>query len=220
MGKTKCLNTGKLILTLKKNCFIFPPWSRQRVWITCQMSNWLEKRGTKWLKNNSLNTSEAKQVNCSLVLISWSIVLIVLEWSNGNQSGGIIKTMRGACGAAVFPSQVFSTQDILIQSDKTRICLILLQACTLDYSRPTLLCLLSLCVKGADGASSRAYCSELCMALLGPHPVTKQRVRKCEECSRNNLLVWYFSLKYFLTLSDPFIWSVSTCLWLKVWVLS
>lgn len=124
--------------------------------------------------------------------------------------------MRGVCGAAVFPSQVFSTENILIQSDKTRICLILLQACTLDYSRPTLLCLLSLCVKGADGASSRAYCSELCMALLGPHPVTKQHTDKFKECYGNNLLVWSFPLKYLLALSDPFISTVSTCLLLKV----
>lgn len=67
--------------------------------------------------------------------------------------------VRGERGAAVFPSQVFSREKILIQPDKTRICLILLQACTLNYSRPTLLRLfVFVCEKAAAGASSRAYC--------------------------------------------------------------
>lgn len=45
--------------------------------------------------------------------------------------------MRGESGD-VFPLRVFSKKSILIQADKTRICLILLQACTLNYSRRTL----------------------------------------------------------------------------------
>lgn len=104
-------------------------------------------------EKTAFHTSEATPVNWRLALISSAVVLIVLERSNGNQCGGIIRTVRGECGAAVFPSQVFSEENILIQPDKTRICLILLQACTLNYSRPTLLCLLSLCEKEADGAS-------------------------------------------------------------------
>lgn len=137
-------------------------------------------------EKTALQISDETWVNWSLVLISLAAVLIVLEWSNANQCGGIIRTVRGACGAAVFLSQVFSKENILIHPDKTRICLILLQALTLNYSRPTLLCLLSLCEKEADGASSRAYCSELWMAVLGPHPVTKQHFHKCGECSRKD----------------------------------
>lgn len=108
------------------------------------MSNWLPKqKGTKWrLKKAtcSLHTSEDAQVNWRLVLISSVVVLIVLQWSNRNQCGGIIRSARGERGAAVFLLQVFNEENILIRPDKTRICLILLQACTLNYSRPTLLC--------------------------------------------------------------------------------
>lgn len=154
------------------------------------MSNWLDKKNKTTTKKtvHSLCTSEAMQVNCRLVLISSVVVLIVLEWSNGNQCGSIIRTVRGECGAAVFMLHVFSVENILIQPDKTRICLILLQACTLNYSRHTLVCLLSLCEKGADGASSRAYCSELWMVEPGPHPVTKQHIHKYRECSRKQLV--------------------------------
>lgn len=150
---------------------------------------------------HSLHTSEATRVNCCLVLISSAVVLIVLEWSNGNQCGGIIRTVRGEFGAAVLPSQVFSGENILIQPDKTRICLILLQACTLNYSRPTLLCLLSLCEKGADGANSTAYCSELWMAELGPTPLLNNIFTSVENALGNNFLLWYFSSKH-LYVSD------------------
>lgn len=148
----------------------------------CKLNDWIKK----WGEKPALQISDETWVSWGLVLISSAAVLIVLEWSNANQRGGIIRTVRGACGAAVFLSQVFSKENILIQPDKTRICLILLQALTLNYSRPTLLCLLSLCEKEADGASSRAYCSELWMAALGPHPVTKQHIHKCGECSRTD----------------------------------
>ncbi len=156
------------------------------------MSYWLNKKEQNVDWKTPLHTSKAMPVNCCLVLISSPVVLIVLEWSNGDQCRGFIWTVRGECGAAVIPSQVFSKENILIQPDKTRICLILLQACTLNYSRPTLLCLLSLCEKEADGASSRAYCSELWMVAPGPHPVTKQHIHKCGECSRKQLVVVVF----------------------------
>lgn len=137
------------------------------------------------------------------MLISSAVALIVLEWSNGNQCGGIIRTVRGECGAAVFLSQVFSKENILIQPDKTRICLIPLQAFPLNYSRPALVCLLSLCEKEADGASSRAYCSELWMDALWPHPVTKQHIHKCEECLRKQLAV---VVLFFLLYFPAFVW--------------
>lgn len=68
-------------------------------------------------------------------------------------TAGFTETMRGARGAAVFLSQVFSRENILIQPDKMRIFLILLQAFTLNYSWPALVRLLSVCEKAADGAS-------------------------------------------------------------------
>lgn len=177
------------------------------------MSNWLDQKNkTTTEKKLPLHTSEATRVNCRLVLISSAVVLIVLERSNGNQCGGFIRTVRWECGAAVFPSQVFSQENILIQPDKTRICLILLQACTLNYSRPTLLCLLSLCVKEADGASSRSYCSELWMAALGP-PVTKQHIHKCGECSRKQLVVvvLFFPFIFFYICWFTFIFVTVFC---------
>lgn len=80
--------------------------------------------------------------------------------------------MRGECGAAALPLQVFSGEHILIRPDKTRICLILLPARTLNYSRLTLsLCLLSLCEKGAaDGSSSRARPTAVNFECLSPDP--------------------------------------------------
>lgn len=51
-------------------------------------------------------------------------------------TAGFTETMRAARGAAVFLSQVFSRENILIQPDKMRIFLILLQAFTLNYSWP------------------------------------------------------------------------------------
>lgn len=118
----------------------------------------------------SLHTSEDAQVNCRLVLISSAVVLIVLEWSNRNQCGGIIRGARGERGAAVFLLQVFNEENILIRPDKTRICLILLQACTLNYSRPTLPCLLSLCEEGADGAAQEPTVLNLDWLSLEPIP--------------------------------------------------
>lgn len=86
-------------------------------------------------------------------------------------TAGFTESLRGERGAAAFLSRVFSRENILIQPDKMRIFLILLQAFTLNYSWPALVCLLS--VRKQQMVPEEPNCTELWIDVLWTRPFHK-----------------------------------------------